>query len=158
LFVKNFVEINGETWVLSDRNIFVLSSDRKSIDREIIVSSVDSNVTSVMETGGKIYAIASDEVYSSSNGGIDWVKNDGFGLPREAYEISSIFNILIVSGNDGVYYSNFDSGSWKKADFYDSLSAEVQINEQVSSLIVSGIAFCLIGNMVYRSFNGILWR
>jgi len=157
--INGFFETNGETWVATDRNIFVLSADRNSIDREIVLdSSLDLDVTSVKEIESTIYVVASNDLYLSSDSGLTWTKNEGYGLPPGAYEINNVFNLLVIGCSDGVYYSQFGSDTWTKVQFYDSDANSVVISDKVSSLISNGSAYCLIDNSVYKTLNGVTWR
>lgn len=156
--IRGFYEINGETWIATDRNIFALSYDRSSIDREIMPDSVDIDVTSIAVIGDSVYVVGSDELYVSDDWGSTWTRNEGYNLPRDLYQIDSIFNVVVVGGLDGVYYASQGSSTWTKGDFYDADAESVVIDKQVSSLVVSRIAYCLIDNVVYKSFNGVTWR
>lgn len=156
--IREFYEINGETWIATDNNIFVLSADRTSIDREISISSYNLDITSIKEVGDSIYVIASNEIYISNNGGITWTKNEGYGLPRGVYQIDNIFNIIIIGTSDAVYYSQKGSDTWTKSNFYNENSEVITVNKQVSSIVVPGMAYCLIDNIVYKSINGVTWR
>jgi len=157
--INDFYEINRETWVATDKNIFALSSDRLSVDREIKpYSSSDLDITSIAAIGDSVYVVGSDDIYVSDDWGISWTKNDGFGLPRDVYQINSVFNILVVGGSDGIYYTTKDSSTWTKANFYNTNAEVVVISKQVSSLVVPGMAYCLIDNVIYKSFNGINWK
>jgi hypothetical protein len=154
--INDYFEMNDETWIATDKNLFIMSSDRKSVVREVFLEAGQHlDVRSVWESGDTIYVTANDSVYFSKDKGATWEKDLGFGLPNKPLDITSVGNLLVVGSTDGAYYSRKETGEWVKAPFYDG-DSEVDVR-RVSSLVSRGIAYALVDNDVYRSSSGTSW-
>jgi ligand-binding sensor domain-containing protein len=160
----------SQLWVGTEGGIFVLDPTNS-----FSVSPLYPNnqVNGMMPFNNEVWVVTDADIFSTSNG-IDFVKNDGGGLPESTFCVSNVAGIPLVGTNDGIYYSDdmssesFDPISnelvpayfsiWFKASFSDTSGQEIAVTSPCRVLLVAqGTAYAAIDNVIYFSIDGKSW-
>ena len=158
LQINKIKEINGFTWLLTSSNIYELDETRSFVGREVFVlPNQFMNITDAILVNNIIYTLANNDVYTSIDNGNTWNLNQGFGLPSRLLSISTLNNLLMLGTNDSIYYSEFESETWVKAQISDINGNILTISSNVFSLISDDIGYALLDNRVFKSNSASSW-
>ena len=158
------LQVLPKLWVGTDNGVYVLDP----------IAAIPFSVSSTKQIGGEgnairdlqyfqnnIYAVTGNGLWISSDGGTVFSKNAGIGLPDKLTAMSSLGGIIILSTNDGIYYSDSadPSGTWYKASFVakDGTTAIAVTGTCTAITASDGTVYGAVDNAIYWSIDGKSW-
>jgi len=95
-----------------------------------------------------LYILTDDNLYRSSDYGVNWSREDLPGLSGKFLQFSKFRNFFIIATDNGVYYKSLVDGYWERSLF------NIGIKHLHSGIYLTAIEN---GNKVYYSSNAIDW-
>jgi hypothetical protein len=156
----------------TDSGLFLLDGVPGGISDPILLSVEEPDdflppVRGLSLAFGEAYAVAKSGVYKLTISGrrvTAWEKNPGNGLPDVVSEVGDLGDLLVAATEDGMYYADDASdpefSEWTRASHVDlNERTDLPLLGPATTMVVKdGMAYAGIGNEVYRSQDGRVWR
>lgn len=109
------------------------------------IGVANPNIKTLIDRGGQFYAVEEKNVYLSEDNGVTWNKISRLGLPNTLFSMGIINNMLVVGGEDGIYFKSKIEETWTKAIFS---------TDPVTIIFDPDLVFALVDGDFYFSSNG----